>query len=512
MPRRKPVQTLKELSLESILANMDSLWCKPFLSTLFQQKQKWPFVVGPFDALPTDLCHDILVAMKQRGKLRRHHYNLLLNPSFKTLDLSGERKDLKMALELTATRCTELRSLNLAGCMLWKSALEYNIPSFTRLTNLCLSNTNVTDEDLIVIGAYGYNLEEIDLMGTNIRMGLIHLVKDTQEPGAIQTGKCQRLRMINVDHCHVESTSVETVLLSLPNLLEIHFSDLIRIIFCILQKSPETTFNLVSIYASSDLHHDGPVMSDYILEAVLKSCPNAVKFDLRAYPTMSETSLLPLTSRKTPPRELSLRSGESDCEPLSCLNAMTPVLSVCTETLVSLNLMSVSDVNIPLIIELSPRLVHLVLLDVVSFTTVMPHDMKRNMHNYLMDLKTLKLWCKSDVQSPDEDTMVQLLKSPKLLTLDLLHCDSFNDACMERLREEMEDGGWRNSMTDLKSLSLRECHNISMDSLVDLALGENSLGHMALHHCQEITLCDVQRCRKIIARAKLLDAITIDWS
>lgn len=501
------MQTLKELSLESILGNMDNLWCRPFLSTLFQQKQKWPYVVGPFDALPTNLCHDILVTMKQRGKLRRHHYNLLVNPSFKALDLSGERKDLKMALELAATRCTDLRSLNLAGCMLWKSALEYNIPSFTRLTNLCLSTTNVTDEDLIVVGAYGYNLEEIYLMGTNIRKGLLYLVTDSQLPGAIETGKCQRLRIINVDHCHVESTSVSTVLLSLPNLLEIHYQELMRVIFGILQESPEATFNLVSIYASTDANpnYDAPVMSDYILEAVLKSCPNAVKFDLKAYSTMTETSLLPLTSRKIPARELSLSPDESDGEPVSCLNTMTPVFSACTDSLVSLSLMSVADVNIPLIIELCPRLVHLVLLDVVSFTTEMPHDVKRNKHNFWPDLKTLKLWCKGAEQSPDEDTVVQLLKGPKLLTVDLLHCNSLDDVCMQRVREE-------NSLEDLETLFLRECHNITMDSLVDMAVRENSLGHLGLHHCRQITLCDVQLCRKKIATEKLQDDITIDWS
>ena len=498
------MQTLRELSLENILENMDNLWCRPFLSTLFQQKQMWPFVVGPFDALPTNLCHDILVKMKQRGKLRRHHYNLLVNPSFKTLDLSGERKDLKMALELAATRCTDLRSLNLAGCMLWKSALEWNIPSFTRLTSLCLSATNVTDEDLIVVGAYGYNLEEIDLMGTNIGKGLTYLVKNTQLPGAIETGKCQRLRVINVDHCNVESFSVSTVLQSLPNLLEIHYQDLVRVIFGILQESPEATFNLVSIYASTDAdpNIDAPVMSDYILEAVLKSCPNAVKFDLKAYPTMSETSLFPLASRKSPARELSLSPDESDGEPVSCVNTMTPIM---TDSLVSLNLTSVADVNVSLIIELCPRLVRLCLLDVVSFTTEMPHDVKRNKHNFLSDLKTLKLWCNDDVQSPDEDTLVQLLKGPKLMTVDLLHCNSFDDVCMQRVKEE-------NSLADLETLFLRECHYITMDSLVDLAARENSLRHLGLHHCREITLCNVQHCRKKFARMKLQEDITIDWS
>ena len=501
------MQTLRELSLENILENMDNLWCRPFLSTLFQQKQIWPFVVGPFDALPTHLCHDILVKMKQRGKLRRHHYNLLVNPSFKTLDLSGERKDLKMALELAATRCTDLRSLNLAGCMLWKSALEWNIPSFTRLTNLCLSATNVTDEDLIIVGAYGYNLEEIDLMGTNIRKGLHYLVKDTQLPGAVETGKCQRLRIINVDHCHVESTSVSIVLQSLPNMLEIQYQDLVRVIFGILQESPEATFNLVSIYASTDANpnSDAPVMSDYILEAVLKSCPNAVKFDLRAYSTMSEVSLLPLASRKIPARELSLSPDESDGVPVSCLNTMTPVFSACTDSLVSLNLMSVADVSIPLIIELCPRLVHLVLLDVVSFVNEMPHDVTRNKRNFLSDLKTVKLWCKGAVQSPDEDSVVQLLKAPTLLTVDILHCNSLDDVCMQRVKEE-------STLKDLETLFLRECHNITMDSLLDVTARDNSLSHLGLHHCRQITLSDVQLCRKKIATQKLQDDITIDWS
>ena len=501
------MQTLRELSLESILGNMDNLWCRPFLSTLFQQKQKWPYVVGPFDALPTNLCRDILVAMKQRGKLRRHHYNLLVNPSFKTLDLSGERKDLKMALELAATRCTDLRSLNLAGCMLWKSALEWNIPSFTRLTNLCLSATNVTDEDLIIVGAYGYNLEEIDLMGTNIRKGLHYLVKDTQLPGAVETGKCQRLRIINVDHCHVESTSVSIVLQSLPNMLEIQYQDLVRVIFGILQESPEATFNLVSIYASTDANpnSDAPVMSDYILEAVLKSCPNAVKFDLRAYSTMSEVSLLPLASRKIPARELSLSPDESDGVPVSCLNTMTPVFSACTDSLVSLNLMSVADVNIPLIIELCPSLVHLVLLDVISFVNEMPHDVTRNKRNFLSDLKTVKLWCKGAVQSPDEDSVVQLLKAPTLLTVDILHCNSLDDVCMQRVKEE-------STLKDLETLFLRECHNITMDSLLDVTARDNSLSHLGLHHCRQITLSDVQLCRKKIATQKLQDDITIDWS
>ena len=76
---------------------------------------------------------------------------------------------------------------------------------------------------------------------------------------------------------------------------------------------------------------------------------------------------------------------------------------------------------------------------------------------------------------------------------------------MERVKQE-------NSLQELELMFLRECHNITMDSLVDMAVRENSLGHLGLHHCRQITLCDVQLCRKKIATEKLQDDITIDWS
>ena len=454
--------------------------------------------------------------MKQRGKLRRHHYNLLVNPSFKTLDLSRERKDLKLALELAAIRCTDLRSLNLAGCMLWKSALEWNIPSFTRLTNLCLSGTNVSDEDLIVVGAYGYNLEEIDLMCTNIRKGLGYLVKDPKLPGAIEAGKCQRLRMINVDHCHVESESVTTVLRCLPDLLEIRYQDLVRVIFSILQDSPGASFKLVSLCDANptgtkfDACDDAPVMSDYVLEAVLKSCPNVARFDLTAYPTMSEVSLLPLASHNYAIREFRFTGCGSLTldEPVSCLNTLTPVFSPTARgadsLLTTLILTGVADVNIPLLIELCPRLVHLALHDIVSFTTEMPHDVRRNKNNFWSDLRTMQLWCKSSVQSPDEDTMHQLLKAPKLSKLEVLYCDSLDDDCLQRVKEH-------NAFKDLEKLSLIQCNNITLAPLVSLLLGENSLNHVQLHRCQHVTLRDVEFCRKHIASSKLSDYITIDW-
>jgi len=86
MPRRSPAKSLKDTCIESIVANMESVWSvaykKAVKASPAGQADKWIYVLGPFDGLPSSLAHAIFVRLKERKMLRKHHIQLLIGPFF----------------------------------------------------------------------------------------------------------------------------------------------------------------------------------------------------------------------------------------------------------------------------------------------------------------------------------------------------------------------------------------------------------------------------------------------
>ena len=163
--RQKASRSLKELCLQSISSNIDTVWCREFLEKyhgkahyLFvlgrRKETDWHWVTrnlsaGPFDDLPPSLIHDVWTALKQRKFLRKHHCYLLISPYLKTLNLSNCEENLGLSLQLSQQRCYQLEGLDLSHNKLPKDLTLTSLPALTNLTSLSFSFSTVTNHQVV---------------------------------------------------------------------------------------------------------------------------------------------------------------------------------------------------------------------------------------------------------------------------------------------------------------------------------------------------------------------------
>ena len=114
----------------------------------FEGTTQFFYVLGPFDELPPNLIHDIWLCLKTRKLLRRHHGFLLISPFFSKLDLSNSETDFNLFLHLATQRCFMLTQLSLSHNKLSRDLITKTLPSFTKLTSLSMSYSNVTDNQV----------------------------------------------------------------------------------------------------------------------------------------------------------------------------------------------------------------------------------------------------------------------------------------------------------------------------------------------------------------------------
>jgi hypothetical protein len=509
MPLRKPVSTLKQLTMDNILRHMDSFHCKSFLETLYKQNTRWRFVLSPFDDLPVKLCHEVLIALKEKKMMRKHHVNLLVSPNLSEIDLSRESgNEVGVTLQLCGVRCGErLKKLNLSFCSkIPKNVFVEEFPKLSRLSSLDLSHNNVGDEFMAVVGVYGAHLKEVDVSFTQVTdAGIRMFVMPVDEKGDPNNrfGQCRALQKLNLLNTEVTEAAVLSVLRQLPDLLELKQDNLVSAVYQRLCECPTATFKLVSLYSSR------VDITDDVLAAAITACASAKLFYIATYSSMNCLSLLPMASHGVDITEIHLINTEG-VNAISCVDTLTPVLAAHGASLLSLNLVEVSEVNIPLMIKLCPELVHLNIDFVSSFTTVMPHGVKCNANTVLKKLRTLNVRCADrsaddlPFNEPDENSLVQLLRAPNLSTISISGCGKLDDDAFDKVKEG-------NDLSLLKSLTLDKCDSITMEPLRDVILAHSPLSKVDLCKCRLIGLADVQACKKRLKKMRLLERIELAW-
>lgn len=509
MPRHAPAKSLKHQCIDNVIKHIDSVWCKDFLATMFNQSH-WLHILGPFDNIPAKLCHEIFMILRERKLLKKHHVYLLINPHYETLILKKEASDLNLMLHLASVRCQYLKKLDLSDCTKIPKAFQNDFPCFSSLTDLNLCRTNITDSFLSIIGIYGANLRVLDISETGISsLGLVSLFlpKDIHGADDARNGNCTSLRMLNILNTMVDVDGATSALRNLTALVEFTYNNSIVAIYDLLCQQPGSELGIVT------LHSDSVDVTDDMFSAIVNACPKIKQFYLTTYRSMNQLSLLPLADRKRDIREFHLRnSGDYDLPSLSIVNALTPALASSGETMVSLNLHGVTDVNVSLIVQLCPSLVHLSMVICSSFINDLPYGVKIVPGQHSKHLETLEILSCDDLtsdngssESPLETDLRQLLLSPVLKRLKLAGCNNLTDAIFEEAKNS-------HSFFYLEELSLFGCNVITFDAIRPIFFENNSLRAAAFNQCEEISLSEMQDTKKILKKLKLHTLVQISWS
>jgi len=508
MPRvpQTASSSLKELCLKSITDKIDSHWCKHFLQ-YHKGTTQFFYVLGPFDELPPNLIHDIWLCLKTRKLLRRHHGFLLISPFFSKLDLSYSETDFNLFLHLATQRCFMLTQLSLSHNKLSRDLITKTLPSFTKLTSLSMSYSNVTDNQVSIIGLYMSNLTSLDVsFCTQVSdHGLLTLVLGQDVSGASDTrfGQCKKLSTLLVSGCqNVSSHSVTTLLLNL-NLSMFDFCDTVGVIHqLICDDKLNKTLLLKSLYCGESCTQES-------LPLVIGACPRVEHVFMVLNDQVTCQALYSLLDIKYL-RELHIReeSGTSgdDLDLVTLNDVLTPVLVNHGATLVSVNLAETKNIDVASLCSHCPNLVHLALHWNKSYVLDSNHSSRREWFPALKTVDLSFVEHNDDNYLPSElsfDHLLLILRSPLLKSIKICQSRNFTDQCFENIFS-------LNSLRHLEHLELTKCDEICFISLEILLEQENCLTNVKLVKCEQVTRRDIQSYQKKIKKWKW--KLNLEWS
>ncbi|XP_060688714.1 uncharacterized protein si:ch211-214j8.12 isoform X1 [Hemiscyllium ocellatum] len=224
MPRRQNVQTLKQLCLCNVAANMKEVWAKDYTDNYLTQYD-FLYIIGPFNDLASSLVEDLLRLLGETHRLSRAYLHLLLVPHLVELSLRSCSGLVSNAIgQIIHARCQGLTSLDLHGCNRIQSSLLVDlIECLPRLRKLILSGTQCNLQVLSAIGCTCKELRELDVSMCKAvtSLALLHLVYD-QSRAAFNPLQLGKLLTEGIQLCpdstEQQVTIVAFLLLALPRL------------------------------------------------------------------------------------------------------------------------------------------------------------------------------------------------------------------------------------------------------------------------------------------------------
>ncbi|XP_037790926.1 uncharacterized protein LOC119586291 [Penaeus monodon] len=223
MPQPRPPGTLKEQCVRNITVNMDSFWCQDYIKNWLDQSKSLIFILGPFEDLrkyESTLIELIIEELNASGKLRKHHLHLLLLYHLERLKLSRETSEFSYILSLLAQRCKKLRHLGLKSRNLPRKMVNEIFINLELLQTVDLSQTNVADQTLSVIGAYSKHIRVLNLADTDVTdIGISSLCHDMRV--SKKTHISRSLLKMDLYGTVVTPKGIQCALINMPNLKEI---------------------------------------------------------------------------------------------------------------------------------------------------------------------------------------------------------------------------------------------------------------------------------------------------
>jgi len=497
--------TLKKLCLASISLNLDTLWCRRFLDH-YAGTAHFMYVIGPFDQLPSCLIQEIWIYLKQRKMIRKHHIYLLISPYTRTMDLSHCEADLGLMLLLTSQRCFQLQQLDLSYNRLPRDQLSTALPIFTCLTSVSLAHTSITDPLLSILGLYCSKLTTLDLsyctqVSDNGLSSLIVPQDSAGDPDQ-RFGQCQLLtKLLLAGSQNISHKSVLVAVLHLRHLVALDFHDSVGVVEeLVLQGRLDRKLLLRSLYSMESSTSES-------LSLAVSVCSKVEYVYIVTSDTMDSTTLLGLLDLHQI-REIHVRNELGQyCLPVR--DNLGPVLEAHGETLVSINLAEVDQIDIELLCEVCHNLIHLVLLWNKSYLAPIPtKHAKPAKKKFFSKLLTVEI----AYIEPDEENLFSemcisqlclILLSPGLTSLKISASRHLTDLVFSDILDE-------NRFQSLKHLELTRCNEISFEGLEHFLISENVLEEVKFVKCEEITKRDFQNYQKTVKKRKW--NVKVEWS
>jgi len=497
--------TLKELCLASISCHMDSLWCRRFLD-YYAGTAHFMYVIGPFDQLPSSLIQDIWVYLKQRKLLRKHHIYLLVSPYARSMDLSYCEADLGLMLLLTSQRCFQLKHIDLSHNKLPRDQLSNSLSTLDCLTSVSLAHTSITDTLVSILGLYCSKLNSLDLSYcTQVSdRGLLSLISPQDSSGAPDKrfGQCMLLnKLLLAGSQNISHQSVTVAVQHLRNLVALDFHDSVGVIEeLVIEGRLDRKLLLKSLYSVDSSTSDS-------LSLAVSVCSKVEYVYIVTSDTMGSTTLLSLLDLHQL-KEIHLRNElHQYCLPVR--DHLGPVLQAHGETLISLNFAEIDQIDVELLCDVCPNLIHLVLLWNKSYLTPQPSKkMKLCQRQYFPKLRTADI----AYTEPDEENLFSemcishlsiILYSPCLSSLKLTWSQHLTDSV---LNDVIDKNGFQN----LKHMELTQCNELSFEGMELFLECDNMLEHVRFAKCQEITKRDFLHYQKTVKKRKW--NIKVEWS
>ncbi|XP_045121231.1 uncharacterized protein LOC123510292 [Portunus trituberculatus] len=477
MPLKHQPSSLQEASMVSIARNFDYICYhaktrEEMCAMIYDES--YLKVAGPFLQLPSAVLVGLLDAVRDQGRIRRHHLQPLLLPQLQEFSVTGVGETI-LAMHLLTQRCRRLRRVNLSylrdagpGTMLRLATC------LTEVTHLNLSMTQIIDQMLEVIGRYCPHLRELDVSNTSITdSALLRLSYNEKYDVAL----CQKLERISLTGCLLSPTGPAYLVHYLPRLYYIDYEQMFQV-FEVMQEWGVTKENmtLCDVYPLRILTSTCDHVDSTSVEVAITSAPRSW-WDLTISNAVIQNDLLYQTMRLEHLAHLRL----TNCEglTLSFHEGVLPVLTLRGHGLISLLLANFTVVDLIAIGESCPRLQNLAFSDIAIYEEILyPRD---NLFNTLVNLE---VWTSVNTDTCSATILRQLLShAPGLTNFLVRGADALSDKLLQELWET-------NPMPRLSRLTLDSCHNVTASSIFHLLDAENDLTLVRLWSCFLITRQD----------------------
>lgn len=496
MPQYPPVSTLRQSCLNHIVKNIE-YWCQEYVDK-FLPEGKFIYVLGPFEDLPSLLLEEIIQALKEQRKIRRHHLHLLSVAHLQKMNLSHEHTDLAFILQLAAFKCKHLKVLDMSYCTkVPRKTLKEAIPSFPLLEEIDLSWSNVTDDIMATLGAYAFNLRTLDLNGcTNITdLAIISLCVTVPGPETQKNrfGNCTKLTRLCLFDTMVGPDGVRCAIENLPNLRSLEWVDTVRVLDCLygrkwdnrdLDSLPQLHLSDLCLEANETIRKD-------IFELCVKVCPKAYRISLTETYHLAASSLLPLMNLPAI-AELNIVGGDDDTFPLG----ISPLLVHHGETLTKVFLVDLPTGSVEIVAKNCVNLVHLSLIDIAVYRDP-PASKKKEVatHKPFSKLRTLKFASAPSETTLSDANLKMLLSSPSLEYFFIRSCNLLTDKLILDVLS-------KNKLPKLIHWEVEECKNITAAPIKRLLQLRNPLKYLRLWECKKVTRADSDYFKELIRKKK----------
>ena len=451
MPCKPSPKSLKQLSLESVVFNFETLCygvpkgSKDLMQII--ESDRYKLYSSPFSSWPANLLEDLSKAVYAKRAGLKHLLYQVIQPQIThyTILIHGS---IHVAMDLVSKRCKDLNSLEMT--------YSINLPPmyyidffrhFHKLTKLNLFGSMVDDNAYSTIGQNCPNLVDLNAGKTWITdLGVERISFD--ENGTVL---CPHLRVISLLETRVTPYGLALFLRSHPMSVKIEHNDTIGL-FGYMKE--DAKFNLTVLSWT----HSEPALTRKVFHQSLESCQRVESVTVTNPGCLNSESLYKLMTLKHLTKlhlancsNCNFNNNNFNQDSFNFFEGVEVILSECGRNLRKLVLENFSEVDVGSIGEKCPGLKHLALSGITVIRPV--YQIKPDLFG---NLTNFEIWTSKDFCSICSSVLKQLTIGSKMLTNILLqNVCSLSDKIFNEIIA-------LNPMLQLTNVVFDQCHEITV--------------------------------------------------